>query len=140
MLATYDFPYKLDGSDYYVTTDTFKLRWDRNKPQDPKPWAERPDTIDEVGSVYTIQGFDLNYAGIILGPSISYDPQNRRLIINTDKYEDNSAYMGSSKIASPQNSKCKIILNSINILMTRARKGMYIYAVDSQLRKKLLSL
>lgn len=26
-------------------------------------WAEQPQTIDEVGSTYTIQGFDLNYAG-----------------------------------------------------------------------------
>jgi DUF2075 family protein/nucleoside-triphosphatase THEP1 len=140
MLATYDFPYKLDGEDYYVTTDTFKLRWDRSKPQDQKPWAERPDTIEEVGSVYTIQGFDLNYAGIILGPSISYDPEEDELVINPNRYEDNAAYMGSSKIDSSPNAKCKIILNSINVLMTRARKGMYIYAIDSELRKKLLSL
>lgn len=139
MLATYDFPYKLDGKDYYVTTDTFKLRWDRNKPQDPRPWAERQDTIDEVGSVYTIQGFDLNYAGIILGPSISYDPVKDKIIVNTGKYEDGAAYMGSSDITdSKEKGKEKIILNSINVLMTRARKGMYIYAVDLLLRKKLM--
>ena len=35
-------------------------------------WAEQPQTIDEVGSTYTIQGFDLNYAGVILGPSVKY--------------------------------------------------------------------
>lgn len=29
------------------------------------PWAEIPSTINEVGSIYTCQGFDLNYAGII---------------------------------------------------------------------------
>ena len=138
ILATYDFPYNLDGKDYYVTTDNFKLRWDRSKPQDPKPWAERPDTIDEVGSVYTIQGFDLNYAGIILGPSISYDPQKDEIVVHPDRYEDGAAYMGSSNIASPEDAKCRIILNSINVLMTRARKGMYIYAADAKLHKKLL--
>lgn len=31
-------------------------------------WAEQPQTINEVGSMFTIQGFDLNYAGVILGP------------------------------------------------------------------------
>lgn len=140
MLATYDFPYKLDGKDYYVTTDTFKLRWDRNKPHDQKPWAERPDTINEVGSVYTIQGFDLNYSGIILGPSVSYNFEKDKIVINPNKYEDSAAYMGSSKIDYPTEAKCKIILNSINVLMTRARKGMYIHAADINLRKKLLSL
>lgn len=29
-------------------------------------WAEQPQTIDEIGSTFTIQGFDLNYAGVIL--------------------------------------------------------------------------
>lgn len=28
-------------------------------------WAEKPHTIDEIGSTFTIQGFDLNYAGVI---------------------------------------------------------------------------
>ncbi|WP_263863586.1 DUF2075 domain-containing protein [Lacticaseibacillus paracasei] len=32
-----------------------------------RPWAQRPETLHEVGSIYTIQGFDLNYAGVILG-------------------------------------------------------------------------
>ncbi|WP_235697653.1 DNA/RNA helicase domain-containing protein [Corynebacterium diphtheriae] len=31
-------------------------------------WAEKPHTINEVGSIFTIQGFDLNYAGVIIGP------------------------------------------------------------------------
>lgn len=35
-------------------------------------WAEKPMSIDEVGSTFTIQGFDLNYAGVIIGPSITY--------------------------------------------------------------------
>ncbi|AEX77669.1 DNA/RNA helicase domain-containing protein [Corynebacterium diphtheriae] len=35
-------------------------------------WAEKPHTINEVGSIFTIQGFDLNYAGVIIGPSVQY--------------------------------------------------------------------
>ncbi len=35
-------------------------------------WAEQEQTIDEVGSTFTIQGFDLNYAGVIIGPSVKY--------------------------------------------------------------------
>ena len=36
-------------------------------------WAEQPQTIKEIGSTYTIQGFELNYAGVILGPSVKYE-------------------------------------------------------------------
>lgn len=35
-------------------------------------WAEQEQTIDEVGSPFTIQGFDLNYAGVIVVPSVRY--------------------------------------------------------------------
>ena len=34
--------------------------------------SEQAHTIDEVGSTFTIQGFDLNYVGVILGPSVKY--------------------------------------------------------------------
>ena len=32
-----------------------------------KAWAEQKLTINEVGSTFTIQGFDLNIAGVIIG-------------------------------------------------------------------------
>ncbi|WP_340700921.1 DNA/RNA helicase domain-containing protein [Corynebacterium diphtheriae] len=35
-------------------------------------WAEKLHTINEVGSIFTLQGFDLNYAGVIIGPSVQY--------------------------------------------------------------------
>ncbi|MCQ9620642.1 DUF2075 domain-containing protein [Weissella cibaria] len=35
-------------------------------------WSEDSVTIDEVGSTFTLEGLDLNYAGVILGPSIKY--------------------------------------------------------------------
>lgn len=37
-----------------------------------KSWAEQSHTINEIGSTFTIQGFDLNYAGVIIGPSVQY--------------------------------------------------------------------
>ena len=37
-----------------------------------KAWAEQGHTLGECGSIYTIQGFDLNYAGVIIGPSICW--------------------------------------------------------------------
>ncbi|EDO17370.1 hypothetical protein Kpol_1060p26 [Vanderwaltozyma polyspora DSM 70294] len=138
MLATYDFPYRLDGKDYYVTCgDSFKVRWDRYTPREVTPWSERADTIDEVGSVYTIQGFDLNYAGVILGRSVTYDAANDCLKLDIDLYDDHAGFTKKKNIHDVKQVKEKIIMNSINVLLTRGVKGLYVYAWDPELRERL---
>lgn len=139
MLSTYDFPYRLDGKDYYVTCgDNFKVIWDRYKPREITPWSERADSIDEVGSVYTIQGFDLNYAGVILGRSVGYDAANDCIKLIPELYDDHAGFTKKKNISQPDDVKQKIIMNSINVLLTRGVKGLYVYAYDPALRKRLL--
>ena len=112
-----------------------------NRTYEKSTWAETPETINEVGSIYTVQGFDLNYVGVILGPSVSYDEENDEVYIITKNYKDSEAFRSSSR-GTPhyQLSKAKedIILNSINILMKRGIRGLYIYASDEKLRQALL--
>lgn len=140
MLATYDYPYVLDGSDYFISEGRFHLRWDRALPQARLPWAERADTIDEVGSVYTVQGFDLNYAGVILGPSVDYDAGADRITIDVARYEDGAAFAGKGGIADPAGACERIMLNAINVLMTRPMRGLYLYASRPALRARLMEL
>nr|WP_290443434.1 DUF2075 domain-containing protein [Sporolactobacillus kofuensis] len=139
LLSTYDYPYALDGNDHYIDEPHFHMRWDRSRPEEKQAWAERPDTIGEVGSVYTIQGFDLNYVGVILGPSVSYDEQTDEIVIHTDKYEDGAAFVKRDDLQDLDAIKEQIILNSINVLMTRGIYGLYLYASDPKLRRKLMS-
>lgn len=139
MLSTYDFPYRLDGKDYYVECgDNFKVRWDRYTPREVTPWSERCDTIDEVGSVYTIQGFDLNYAGVILGRSIGYDAANDCIKLRPELYDDRAGFTKKKNIHNAEDVKQKIIMNSINVLLTRGVRGLYVYAYDPELRERLL--
>lgn len=140
MLSTYDYPYRLDGQDYFIEEGAFRLRWDRSKPNERLPWAERPDTIDEVGSVYTVQGFDLNYVGLILGPSVSWDDRRQKIVLDPRRYEDSAAFQGKAQVAEAGSVQRRIMLNAINVLMTRAINGLYIYAHDAGLRNKLLAL
>lgn len=138
MLATYDFPYRLDGKDYFVTCgDNFKVRWDRYTPREVLPWSERSDTIDEVGSVYTIQGFDLNYAGVILGRSVGYDAERDCIKLKPELYDDHAGFTKKKNISDVNHVKNKIIMNSINVLLTRGVKGLYVYAWDPELRERL---
>ncbi len=140
LLATYDYPYALDGKDYFIDEPNFHVRWDRSKPTEKQAWAERADTIDEVGSVYTIQGFDLNYAGVILGPTVTYDEPNDQLVIRPENYQDGAAFVKRDDLAHVDAIKEQIILNAINVLMTRGVYGLYLYASDPKLRRRLMAL
>lgn len=99
-------------------------------------WAERSETINEVGSTYTIQGFDLNYAGVIIGPSVKYrdgmivfDPKAHA---NKDANQKRTLQSGEKRSFAE-----KPIRNELNVLLTRGVHGLYIYAVDPELREAL---
>lgn len=139
VVSTFDYVHKKDGGTYYIneSNNEYKMPW--NTTSTKYTWAEKPDTIDEAGSIYTIQGFDLNYVGVVLGPSVQYDEVQDMIVIDTSKYMDKGAYAGIEGITNVNEAKEKIVLNSINILMKRGIKGLYIYASDEALRNKLLS-
>lgn len=140
ILATFDYPHKKDGGKYYVDPDGINMPW--NTTDSRITWAERPQTINEVGSIYTAQGFDFNYVGLIIGPSIDYDPKTEQLTVNIEKYQDTGAFTGCPDMSDDLTNERKeeIILNSLNILMKRAIHGLYIYPVNQNLRNKLLDL
>lgn len=140
MVATFDYEHKKDGGTYYVHEGSFRLPW--NVPDDNETWAERSETLGEVGSIYTVQGFDLNYAGVILGPSIGYDEGADRIKVLPDKYKDTESFKGREGISADDlvGIKERIILNSVNILMKRPIRGLYIFASDEALRKRLLTI
>ncbi|MDU4623224.1 MAG: DUF2075 domain-containing protein [Enterococcus gallinarum] len=140
ILSTFDYVHKKDGAEYLVDPEGINLPW--NTSDSKITWAERSDTIREVGSIYTVQGFDLNHVGVVLGPSIDYDPLTGQLVVDIEKYKDTGAFAGREDmdLQSTNKAKEKIILNSVNILMKRAIKGLYIYAVNPNLRAKLLEL
>lgn len=99
-------------------------------------WAEQPQTIDEVGSTYTIQGFDLNYAGVILGPSVKY--RNGEIIFDpTESHNHKATRNRTLGDGSKQKFGELLIQHEVRVLMTRGVNGVYIYACDEQLREAL---
>ncbi len=102
-----------------------------------------PQTIGEVGSIYTCQGFDLNYTGIIIGPPISQTPQTNQLQVNLDRYTDVEAFKKRDDLTDPAEIKSlekRMIMNSLNVLFKRGVYGTYLYAHDPLLRHSLTSL
>lgn len=147
ILATFDWKYNSkrkpeDGDYWMVTAGDLSLPWNLQLKQKGRSlkklaWAEQPQTIDEVGSTYTIQGFDLNYCGVIIGPSVKY--RNGHVVFDPDASENTNAIRNRTlqdgkkrKVAS------QLLPNELNVLLTRGVNGLYIYAVDDELRNILL--
>lgn len=141
ILSATGYPSILDGKNHYIQEGTFKMPWDQYN-YTVKPWAEIPQTIDEVGSFYTCQGFDLNYTGIILSPPISQIPNTMNLEVDTSKFTDTEAFKRRADLSETELAQVKrqLFMNQLNVLFKRGVYGTYIYAHDPLLRKTLVGL
>lgn len=149
LLATFDWKYvdkkpPKDQDSWRVTVGDFSLPWNLQQKQTKKEkrenrgrsWAEQPQTINEVGSTYTIQGFDLNYAGVIIGPSVRYR-QGRVVFDPTASQNKKATRNRTLNDGQKINVAEKLLRNELNVLLTRGVNGLLLYAVDSQLQEAL---
>ncbi|MBV0914756.1 DUF2075 domain-containing protein [Apilactobacillus sp. HBW1] len=138
IVSTSGYPSTLDGGKHYVTEPDFKMPWDQyNYTQ--TPWAEIPETVNEVGSMFTCQGFDLNYVGVILGPPIYLDGDD--VHVEMSKFTDVESLKKRKDMDDPvefERIKEQLVLNSANVLLKRGVKGLYIFVHNQELRKRLL--
>ncbi|MDF7637811.1 DUF2075 domain-containing protein [Leuconostocaceae bacterium ESL0958] len=141
MLATTGFPRRADGA-HHVVLDDFDLPWD-NFDSQVATWPNRPESINQVGSIYTVQGFDLNYAGLLLSPAYEYDAENDRIVINPDLVTHREIYKKSPHLQSPAAiaaAQSDFMFNALNILAKRGRLGLYLKAANPALNRRLLAL
>lgn len=85
----------------------------------------------DIASIHEVQGFDLNYAGVIFGKEVYYDLESRKICINKKELKDNTTK------SSGDESMRRYILNIYLTLMTRGIDGTYIYAMDKNLKEYL---
>lgn len=137
VVATSGFP-RIDGR-HNVEMDTFNLPWDEWDPQ-RMHWAKREGSITQVGTIYTLQGFDLNYVGMIIGPSFGYDAKNDRMTIIPEKYSHKEIFKKRKDRQFSEDEFKAFIANVLNVLIKRGKHGLYLTAYDDALRARLLEL
>lgn len=141
IVSTTGYPSTLDGGQHFITEGRFHLPWDQYN-YTATPWAEIPKTINEVGSIYTCQGFDLNYVGLILGPPVKLSADKQKIDIDSTKLTDGESFKHRADMTDPKEiemAKVQLTLNAINVLMKRGVKGLYLFAHDPALRERLCS-
>lgn len=137
LVAGFAWPWvsKNDASAFDISIDGVDLRWNRTATD----WINSPTSIDEIGSIHTVQGYDLNYAGVIIGPDLRYEKRLGRLFIERDSYFDakgksNNKMLG---ITYSDDDLLRYIANVYSVLLTRGIRGTYVYVCDKDLRDHL---
>jgi DUF2075 family protein len=123
---------KNDKSAWDIELDGEQLRWNGKQVD----WIASPDSLGEVGSIHTVQGYDLNYAGVIIGADLQYQ-EGRGLFIDRESYFDSKGKENNSKLGINYSDRdlLQFITNIYAVLLTRGMLGTYVYVVDPGLRE-----
>ncbi len=96
-------------------------------------WATDPDGVNQVGCVYTAQGFEYDFAGIIWGRDLVYRP--REGWIGQPEFSHDSVVRQSAK----SGAFTQLVKQTYRVLLTRGLKGCAVYFQDERTRDFVLS-
>ena len=121
--------------EFDIELDGLRLRWNTTQ----LDWVGSPTSIDEVGSIHTIQGYDLNYAGVIIGPDLRYDARTGRLFVARASYFDRKGKENNPALGLTYSDDdlLRYVVNVYGVLLTRGMLGTYVHVVDPGLREYL---
>ena len=98
-------------------------------------WATDPAGFDQVGCVYTAQGFEYDYAGVIIGPDLVWRDNGWVMIRSANKDPD---FRNRTTVDDVQADR--LIRNVYKVLLTRGMRGVAIHSVDRQTNDRLREL
>jgi hypothetical protein len=91
-------------------------------------WAHDPNGINQVGCVYTAQGFEFDYAGVIFGPDLRYS-------FDRGEWEGHPEDSQDSVVKKSKGKFTDLVKNTYRVLLSRALKGCYVCFVDKETEK-----
>lgn len=105
-----------------------RLKWNRTD----KDWINSAGSIDDVGSIHTVQGYDLNYAGVTIGPDIRYDTATRRIVFDRANYFDKKGMENNPRLGIVYDDEdlLEFVTNIYGVLMTHGIRGTLLYVCD----------
>ena len=97
-------------------------------------WASDKQGIDQVGCVYTAQGFEFDYVGVIFGPDLVYRPMDGGWVGQRDQSHDRVVRRGVTEAEFT-----RYVKSTYRVLLTRGLRGCYVYFMDAPTRDFFLS-
>lgn len=145
MTAGYCWPWSDPHSDGTLEPDVqiggwarpWNLRGDRRVGSAPPAalWATEDGGFGQVGCVYTAQGFEYDWNGVILGPDLTWRDGRVSTVRSANKDPD---FRSRTKVSDAHFDR--LVRHVYKVLLTRGMVGTVVYAVDPALNAALAQL
>ena len=86
-------------------------------------WADDPNGINQVGCIYTAQGFEFDYVGVIFGNDLTYN-------FNNQTWEGHIEQSSDQVVKRSKDMFVNLVKNTYRVLLSRGMKGCYVYFMD----------
>lgn len=120
-----------------VVIGDFAMPWETLKParqpfrdryaSSADTWAIEPAGINQIGCVFSIQGLELDYIGVIIGPDLTYDKKAHRL----------KAVPGITHGINAGGNLDLYVKNIYRVLLSRGKNGCFVYCCDPSVSEYL---
>lgn len=88
-------------------------------------WAHDNNGLPQVGCVYTAQGFEFDYVGVIFGKDLVYRLNEQAWIGQKEFSEDSNLKKSKERLV-------ELLKNVYRVLLTRGMKGCYVFFEDKE--------
>lgn len=128
-----------DPKNYEIQIPKYKFQASWNLKNEK--WTIDEDAVKRVGCIYTCQGFDFDYVGVIIGEDLIYR-EGKVQVDDTKKAPSDRALWGLKTKKKKNKEEAMRLADEINkntyrILLTRGQSGCVIFCVDDALRDYL---
>jgi len=86
-------------------------------------WANDPNGINQIGCIYTAQGFEFDYVGVIFGNDLVYN-------LDEQEWEGHPENSGDPVVRCSKDKFINLVKNTYRVLLSRGLKGCYVYFMD----------
>lgn len=90
-------------------------------------WATDDSGMEQVGTVYTAQGFEFDYIGVIFGKDLVYR-KGVNWISQPENSHDSAAKRGNDQFTTH-------LKHVYRVLLSRAHRGVYVYFLDKETKE-----
>lgn len=110
--------------DFAMPWETKGDQWAGNYPPWHQ-WAIAQKGFEQVGCIYTAQGFEFDYIGVIIGNDLIYDRE-------TDSLKGDITATKDPVLKRDKVNFENYVRNIYRVLLTRGMKGCYVYIIDKE--------
>jgi uncharacterized protein len=127
IVAGFCWPWSEPKSDGTLVNDVrigdFEMPWE--KKDTFWKWATDDSGMEQVGTVYTAQGFEFDYIGVIFGKDLVYDTGGKAWKSVPQNSHDTQVKRNNAGLT-------RHLQNVYRVLMSRAHRGVYVHFMDHE--------